>query len=205
MRPQIPQLRYHTRPRSSTARISCTLLLIFKASCFQEFLECKCEKTTCNSGRVGDVDQKRRKNLALVESYVISPRFYTWNPDPTPGSPPWCLRLQSRTFPNSSGSRGCWSPKLSPGPALCSAPERQERSKTCSTTPARWQHPWKRRHNRFLWRSWAPQCMSRSGQLPTPGHPIIPKTGCTSIGMIWWSFLILFQSLHVFTSVRPAS
>ena len=30
------------------------------------------EKTTCNSGRVGDVDQKSRKNLALVEFYLIS-------------------------------------------------------------------------------------------------------------------------------------
>ena len=32
-----------------------------------------------------------------------------------------------------------------------------------------------------------------------------PQNGSISIGMIWWSFLILFQSLHAFTSVRPAS
>ena len=52
-----------------------------------------------------------------------------------PGSGPWCLRL-SCSVPNSSASRGRCSPKLWPRPALCSTPERQERSKTCSTTPA---------------------------------------------------------------------
>ena len=46
-----------------------------------------------------------------------------------------------------------------------------EQSKTCSITPARWQHPGQRRESRPFWRNSAPQCRSRSGQLPTPGHP----------------------------------
>ena len=133
--------------------------------------------------------------------YSLSPRTST----PETGShtrlPPWCLWLRSSCIPNSSGSRGCWSPKLWPRPALCSAPERQERSKTCSTTPARWQSSWKRRATHLFWRSSAPQCRSRSGQLPTPGHPIIQKTGCTSIGMIWWSFFILFFNLYMLSLV----
>ena len=61
-----------------------------------------------------------------------------------------------------------------------------ERSNTCSTTPARWHRPFQRQRCLF-WTSSAPQCRSPSGQLPTPGHPIIQKMVALLLhGMIWW-------------------
>ena len=75
-----------------------------------------------------------------------------------------------------------------------------EGSKTCSTAPARWQHPWKC-HGSFLWRSSAPQCRSRAGQLPTPGHPIAlwsnhPKKW---LHFYWNDLMILFHPFSIFT------
>ena len=82
------------------------------------------EKATCyHGGRVGAVDQKKSEESGKVLVHLLT--LLHLKPDPTPGSPPWCLRLRSRTIPNSSASRGRCSPKLWPGPALCSAPESQ--------------------------------------------------------------------------------
>ena len=62
-----------------------------------------------------------------------------------------------------------------------------EPSKTCSTTPARWQRPGKRRPCLF-WRSSAPQCRSRSGQLPTPGHAIAVRW--IDLMTLFWPFIL---------------
>ena len=66
-----------------------------------------------------------------------------------------------------------------------------ERSKTCSTTPPRWRRPCERRHKWIFWTSSAPQRRSRSGQLPTPGHPIIQET----VVVRWNDLMTRFRSL----------
>ena len=153
--------------------------------------------------------------MVLVEFYLISLHFYAWNRIPTPGSGPWCLRLlwsswnPNRlwfcTLSNSSGSRGCCSPKLWPGPALCRAPESQKGQRLAAP----------RLHGGNVHASVPRHVFSREVQLSNArlvqdscqrlAIQSSKKTCCTSIGMIWWSFFILSQSLHAFTSVRPAS
>ena len=79
-----------------------------------------------------------------------------------------------------------------------------ERSKTYSTTPARWHRPCERQNRSLFWRSSAPQCRSRSGQLPTPGHPIIQET----VALRWNDLMTRFHPFsifHAFTKIRPAS
>ena len=80
-----------------------------------------------------------------------------------------------------------------------------ERSKTCSTTPAQWQRPWQRPDGGLFWRSSAPQCRSGSGQLLTPGHPIIQKKIAVRWNDLMMFFFVLYWYLHAFTSARPSS
>ena len=66
-----------------------------------------------------------------------------------------------------------------------------ERSKTCSTTPARWHRPWKRRAKCPFWTGSAPQCRYFSARLPRPGHPIIQKM----VALRWKDLMTRFRSL----------